>query len=42
MDKTYMFVIGVTNPDDGTFHLVTLMSRILVEHLTQMWSGRIT
>ena len=32
--KLYMFVVGVTNPKDGTLHLVTLISRILVIHLT--------
>ena len=29
MIRLYMFVVGVTNPKDGTLHLVTLMSRIL-------------
>ena len=32
--RLYMFVAGVANPKDGTLHLVTLMSRILVTHLT--------
>ena len=32
--RLYMFVVEVANPKDGTFHLVTLMSKILVTHLT--------
>ena len=29
-----MFLVGVANPKDGTLHLVTLISNILVTHLT--------
>ena len=32
--RLYMFVVGVTNPKDETLHFVTLMSGILVTHLT--------
>ena len=32
--RLYMFVVGVANPKDETLHLVTLMSMILVTHLT--------
>ena len=37
MEKNiYMFIVRIVNPEDGTLHLVTLMLRILVLHLTWM------
>ena len=32
--RLYMFVMVVTNPKDGTLHMVTLMSRSLATYLT--------
>ena len=42
MDEIIYVLVGVVNPKDGTLHLVTLMLRILVIHLTQTGSGIIT
>ena len=42
MDETIYVLVGVVNLEDGTLHLVILMLRILVIHLTQTWSGIIT